>query len=143
MIDLLPNSTLLYQWVIFMIAVFTLHFGIFRPALRIIEERQSKTKGAKGLAHDLDQKSQEMLAACEKRMEEARLLGVKKKDEIRLVGEKYGEDLLKRTRADLERQMESSRQKVEQEAKEAALKIRQSIRDLSRDVASKILERNI
>ncbi len=143
MIDLLPNETVLYQWVIFMIAVLTLHFGVFRPTLRILEERKSRTSGAKKNAKELEEKSQEMLTACEKKLEEARLVGVKKKDEIRTVGEKYAGELLKKTRAELERQMEEARQKIDQQAKEASLLLKQSIREIARDLAAKALERGI
>lgn len=143
MIDLLPNETIVFQWVIFMTAVLTLHFGIFRPALKILDERESRTAGAKKEAEESEKKSQEVLAVCEKRVEEAHRTGARKKEEIRATGERYAEDLMKKTRGELERRMEEARQKIEKESKEAALLLKQVVRELSHEMASKILEREV
>lgn len=143
MIDLSLNETALFQWVIFMIAFLILHFGIFRPILNILEQRKLKTVGEKEAAQKLNDKSQEMRAAYEKKMEEARLEGIRKKDVLRNSGEKFVEDLLKKTRAETESSMESARSKIEQQSKEASMQLRQQARDLGRDIAGKVLERNV
>ncbi len=143
MIDLLPNITLVYQWVIFMVAVLTLHFVVFRPTLRILDERKSRTEGEKEAAHALEEKSRDLLAQVEKGMEEARQTGVRKKEELRSVAAKFSEDVLKKTRLELEKKMEETRTTVARESKEAALQLRQQARDLARDIAVKVLEREI
>ena len=84
-----------------------------------------------------------MRAAYEKKMEEARLEGIRKKDVLRNSGEKFVEDLLKKTRAETESSMESARSKIEQQSKEASMQLRQQARDLGRDIAGKVLERNV
>ncbi len=143
MIDLVPNITIAYQWVIFMIAFLVLHFGVFRPTLKIIEQRKSKTVGEKETARELETKSKGMEIIHGKRMEEARLEGIHKKDAHRTSGEKFMEDLLKKTRAEIEQNMERSRSEIDKQSKEAALHLRQQARDLGRDIAVKILERDI
>ncbi len=143
MIDLLPNPTIVCQWVLFMVAVFTLHFGIFRPTLRIIQERKNRTEGEKESAHSLESQCHDMTAQVEKRMEEARIMGARKKDERRLAAEKFTEELLKRTRGELEKKMEETRLTVEKESKEAAMQLRQQVRSLAHDITVKVLEREI
>ena len=143
MIELLPDGTILFQWAIFITAVLTLHFGIFRPTLRILNERKVRSLGEKETAKNLDEKSQEMLVLCEKRIEEARLVGWQKKAELRSSAEKFAEDLLKKTRAELQQKMDETRGQVESESREAAFKLRQEARDLSNRIATKVLEREI
>jgi F-type H+-transporting ATPase subunit b len=143
MIDLLPNTTVLYQWVIFMIALMTLHFGIFRPVLKILQERKSKTSGEKERAKTLDQKAEEMMRECEKRMEEARVLGSRQKEERRRIGGKFVEELLKKTRAEIDQKMGEVHQKIEREGREASLQLKQYAQTVSREIATKILEREI
>jgi F-type H+-transporting ATPase subunit b len=142
-IDLLPNETVVFQWVIFAIAFLILNFGIFRPTLRILDERKNKTTGEKETAQKLNDKSKEMRALYEKRIEDARQEGIRKKDDLRTGGERFVEDLIKRTRAETDQDMESSRTEIERQSKEAALQLRQQARDLGRDIAGKILERNV
>lgn len=143
MIDLSINETALFQWAIFMIAFLILNFGIFRPVLRILEERKAKTVGEKETALKLNEKSQEMRTLYDKKMEEARLEGIRKKDVLRTGGEKYVDDLLKKTRGETESSMEAARGEIDRQSKEAALQLRQQARDLGREIAGKILERNV
>jgi F0F1-type ATP synthase membrane subunit b/b' len=143
MIDLVPNHTIAYQWVIFMTAFLILHYGVFRPTLKIIELRKSKTVGEKDTAHELEEKSKEMEALLARRMEEARLEGIRKKDAHRTTGEKIVDDLMKKTRAEIEQEMGRSRAEVEKQSKEAALQLRQQARDLGREIAVKVLERDV
>lgn len=143
MIDLLPNFSLVYQWVIFMIAVFTLHYGIFRPVLKIINERKKRTVGESDMAHELEAKSVELAAVLNKKMEEARLKGIEKKEELKSHAEKIIDGLLKKTRAELEKKMEEARRSIEMEYKEASLQLAGRSGELGHQVASKILERQV
>lgn len=143
MIDLLPNTTVLYQWLIFMAALFTLHFGIFRPVLRILEARKAKTVGEKEQAKGLEQRSEEILQFCEKKLVEARSLGGREKEERLRAGEKYVQELMKKTRQEIDHKMEEIRQTIEREGKETALQLKQYAQEVSREIASKLLEREV
>jgi F-type H+-transporting ATPase subunit b len=126
-----------------MIAFVILNFGVFRPVLRILEERKAKTVGEKETARHLTEKSQEMRTLYDKRIEEARLEGIRKKETLRNSGEKYVEDLLKKTRGETEASMEVARGDIDRQSKEAALQLRQQARDLGREITVKVLERNV
>lgn len=143
MIDLVPNETIVFQWVIFMIAFVILHFGVFRPTLKILEARKLKTVDEKETAHQLSEKTKEMKLLYDRRLEEARLEGIRKKNELRAVGEKFVEDLLKKTRAETEQSAERTRADIDRQSKEAILQLRQQARELGREIAVKVLERNI
>lgn len=143
MIELFPDKTVLFQWVIFMVALVTLTWGIFRPVLRIIEGRRTKTDGARKEASELDRKSKEMTGLCERRVEEARIAGVREKDQIKASAEKFVEGLLKETRLEIDRRIDEVRRQIEQEAREDSLQLKQYAQEIGREVASKVLEREI
>ena len=141
MIDLLPNETIIFQWVIFMIAVVLLHFGIFKPVLRIIQERKLRTSGAKHEAETLQKKAEEMALSCETKMEQARLTGLKKMADVRNAAEKHAEEILKKVRSESEKHLEALRHDIESASLQASLQLKQYARELGQEVASKILER--
>lgn len=143
MIDLFPNETVFVQWVIFMAALLVLNFGIFGPVQKILGERKSRTDGARERARLLDKTSQERALSIERKIEEARTAGNKQRMAIRRIGEKTAEEFLKKTRAEMDRKMEFVRQGVEKETKEASLQLRQYAQDLSRDLAAKVLGREL
>ncbi len=143
MIDLMPNPTIAVQWVIFVIAVATLHFGIFKPTLEIIQRRRARSIGARHDAAAFLKKGEEKTSVLEKRLEEARKLGYQQKEEIVHQGEHLAEEVVRKAREDVERSLDGIRSSIEQEYKEASLQIRQYAQELSRDVAVKVLERNL
>lgn len=143
MIDLMPNSTIAAQWIIFAVAVCTLHFGIFKPTLKIIQTRRARSIGARHDAATFVKKSEEKTSVLEKRLEEARRLGYQKKEEIVHQGEHLAEAIIRKAREDVDRTLEGIRKSIDHEYKEASLQIRQYAQELSRDVAAKVLERNV
>lgn len=143
MIDLLPNGSVLYQWAIFMIAVGTLHFGIFKPVLHILEKRKARTAGDKETAKQLEGKSDEMMATCEKKLAEAKSQGLKEREARKHIAEETHQTLLKKTREEIEKKMTEIQKNIEHETKEAMLQLRQYAQEVSRDIAAKILEREV
>ena len=143
MIDLLPDETVLYQWVLFMVALFTLHFGVFRPVLGIISERKQRTVEAKKKADVLSRKSEETVSFCEKKMEEARGSGLQKKTDQLQQAEKFRDDLMRKTRGEIDQKLEGLRHEIDHEMKEVSMQLRQYAQGLSREIASKIIGREI
>ena len=143
MIDLAPNITLLYQWILFFIAFGSLHFFVFKPSLKIIEERKKQSQGSSLTAEKLVKETEEMTVLCEKKMEEARLAGIRKKIEKMEAGEKFRESLLKKIRADVDQKLEAISTKILNEFQKATSNLKTYSQELARSIASKILEREI
>lgn len=139
----MPNETVLIQWVIFMVAFLVLNFGVFQPVLRILNERRALTLGARDQAKSLDHHIQELTVQCEKKVEEARAVGNSQRMEIRRAGEKAAEELLKKTRAEVDQKLDEIRHKIDRESKGAAMQLRQYAQTISHEAASKILGREI
>lgn len=143
MIDLMPNTTLAVQWVIFMVAVATLHFGVFKPTLKIVQGRRSRSIGAKHEAEVYRKKTEEKTAFLERSLEEARRSGYQKRETALQQGEKQVEEILRKARTEVNHSLEVLRKEIERETKEAAIQLRQYAQELSRDVAAKVLERAV
>lgn len=126
-----------------MIAFLTLHFAVFRPTLRLIEKRRTATDGTKEEAEKLTAASKDMAETYRKKMEVARIEGIRKKDEIRTGGEKFKEETLRKARSEAERILEDARQKIDIESKEAELQLRSKSREMGHEIASKILGRQV
>jgi F0F1-type ATP synthase membrane subunit b/b' len=139
-IDLMPNPTAIVQWFIFMIAVFTLHFGIFKPTLRLIMARRERSIGARRSAGAMMKKSEEQSLIIEQKIQEARKLGYKKIEEAVHAGEKESERLLAAARDKVGQSLETLRKEIELESKEALLQLRQQSQEISRDIAKAVLE---
>ncbi len=143
MINLFPDITIVYQWLNFIAAVLVLHYGIFKPVLKVLEERHLRTIGERDNARLLTDKSEGILKTCEKRLEEARLAGSRKTEEVRAQAGQQAEEILKKARQDVERRREEVRQKIDHSVKECSLQLKQHARELGREMASKILEREV
>lgn len=143
MIDLVPNITLVYQSLLFFVAFGVLNFLIFKPSLKIIQERKRQSLGSSDTAEKLVKETQEMTVLCEKKMEEARLSGIRKKVQKMEVGEKFREELLKKIREDVDQKLEEIRNKISSESKKAESSLQTYSQDLAKNIVTKILEREI
>src|SRR5918993_3977549 len=74
-IQLVPDGTLFLHIVIILLMVFVLNATLFKPINRILEERERRTRGRSGEAHDILQRVEEKLAHYEQTLREARAGG--------------------------------------------------------------------
>src|SRR5438128_783970 len=74
-IQLVPDGTLILHIVIILVMVFILNATLFKPINRILEERERRTRGRLGEAHDILQRVDENLTRYERTLREARAEG--------------------------------------------------------------------
>ena len=141
MIDLMPNSTLFYQWALFLIALAVLHFCVFRPTLRIIAARQSATDGDEARAAEFESKSQELTVRIEENLARARRDGQQIVSRLRQQAEEEAQAFIATARQQMDEHLMKVRTSLEKETKEVELQLRQHSRDLAGQVVSKILGR--
>lgn len=143
MIDLMPNSTLFYQMGIFLFTFISLNFLVFKPVMRIIERRKALTAGAQKEALALDEKTQGMIDTHRQKMQEARNQGLVLKEKFKKEGEAEAAKLAARVQQEVEAKVEKARSEISRESKEAQLVLRKLSRDLSKDMAEKLLGRKV
>jgi F0F1-type ATP synthase, subunit b len=143
MIDLLPNKTLLPQILIFLFVFISLNYLVFQPVLRILQRRKELTQGAIREAELLNVRSEEALKVYRQKVEEAHQQGLLLKEEGKKAGEAQVNEILGNSRSEIEAALEKSRQQVQTESKEAQLILRKHSRDLSIEMAEKLLGRKV
>src|SRR3954468_21021812 len=74
-IQLVPDGTLIFHIVLILLMVFILNATLFKPINRILEEREKRTRGRSGEAHDILQRVDESLVRYERTLRAARAEG--------------------------------------------------------------------
>src|SRR5215211_3714505 len=74
-IQLVPDGTLFLHIAIILLMVFVLNATLFKPINRILEERERRTRGRSGEAHDILQRVEEKVTQYERTLREARSEG--------------------------------------------------------------------
>lgn len=143
MIDLMPNSTLFYQMGIFIFTFISLNFLVFQPILRIIERRKALTAGAEKEALVLDEKTQGLIESHRQKMQEARSQGIALRDKFKKEGESEAAKIAAQVQQEVESSVERARSEISRESKEAQLVLRKLSRDLSKEMAEKLLGRKV
>jgi F-type H+-transporting ATPase subunit b len=143
MIDLLPNKTLIVQIAIFLFVYISMNFLVFRPVLRILARRKELTVGAEKSAEELNSKTENLVNQYTQKMEEAQAQGVALKQKFKKEGEDQATEILREAREALDSSLERTRQEVQSQTKEAQLILRKHSRDLSKEIAEKLLGRKV
>ena len=141
MIDLFPNETLIFQWLLFMTAFGALHFGIFRPALRLIQERTERSEGERERAEQLMAHAESLLQVCEQKIAEARTTGLQDRGNRLREGERRGREIIGQAREEIGKDLDKMRHRLETSQREASLHLKQYAEDLGQMIAEKVLER--
>ncbi len=143
MVELLPNETIFFQIGIFLFTYIVLNFLVFRPILRLLDRRKALTLGAEHDAQVLNEKTQALIETHQTKLQEARLKGVALRDKAKKEGEGEANALATKAHQELEAALDKARAEISQQSKEAQLKLRSLSRDLSREMAEKLLGRKV
>ncbi len=137
------NATLLIQWGIFLSLMVFLHFFLFKPVLRVVDARQAKVEGTMAGAEDLQTK-----AAKDRDEYQAKLDAVKEKlfartAAIRESGAKESKGLMEKAREEALAQVEATKERVRHDSEIVRKELVANVDGLAREIAGKILERQI
>ena len=143
MIDLMPNKTLLPQLLIFLSVYFFMNFLVFQPVLRLLKRRKELTMGATQEAEALNTKTEAMVQGYTEQLEEAHQQGLALKEKFKKEGEAQAGEVLAQARQEMEASLDAARQEVQSQSKEAQLILRKHSRDLSHEMAEKLLGRKV
>lgn len=143
MVELLPNETIFFQIGIFLFTFIVLNFLVFRPILRLLDRRKALTLGAEHDAELLNEKTQAMVETHQQKIQEARLQGLSLRDKAKKEGEAEAQAIAGKAHQEWETALQKTRAEISQQSKEAQLKLRSLSRDLSREMAEKLLGRKV
>ncbi len=139
MIDL--NLTIIFQLFLVLILMVALSQIVFKPFMRVSEERRNWVERAERKARELQQRTEEMIQRYRDSMASAQAEGTTIREEIRKTAAAAEMDILQKAMKEANRFLEEMKAKIQEEARQARASLRLNSQNLSREVAEKILGR--
>ena len=135
------NFTLVIQIVLFLALMGILNALLFKPVLRVLDERRERIDGGRARAHALDEETNAKIKECEARFQEARVAGAAERTDIRAKGQEKVQQQLTDARGDADRILREMRERLVAEQDAARAQLEAEVTRLARDVAGKVLGR--
>lgn len=135
------NLTLAYQIIGFFVLYFVLNTLLYKPVLKVLEERNKNIEGTKKEALDMEAEIQKRLLDYENRLNEAKAKAQEERLRIRQEGIDKEKEMMGSARENSQAGLLEAKTKLEQEAKSVRLRLKEESKTISRDIVEKILNR--
>jgi F-type H+-transporting ATPase subunit b len=137
------NFTVIFQLAILLILMVALSQIVFKPFLRVLQERKDWVEGAEQKARELQQRTEELMEQYRDSMSAAQAQGAAIRDEIRKEGLTQETAIMQKAMEEGNRFLEGMKAKVQEEGQAARAGLRLHAQNLSREMAEKMLGRSI
>lgn len=137
------DLSLFVQLGFFVVLLIVLKPTLFDPMMKLFEEREKRIEGTKREAAKEDERSAKALAKYEGILGKAREVGAAERDQLRATAAKEEADLMAKVRAQTAATLERGRSAISAEAKTARQELRVSATSLGREMASRVLGREV
>jgi F-type H+-transporting ATPase subunit b len=137
------DGTIWIQLGLFAVAFFVFRPLIFRPMVALFEAREKAIEGSKLEALRLQDEASAESEEFDVEMRRLRLQAGEERDRLRAEGKRLERTVLDRVRADTDRQLSEADAKLKIEAAKLRAEIDQSVPVLAKQIASKMLNREV
>ncbi len=137
------NFTVIFQLAIVLILMVALSGFVFKPFLRVLQERRDWLEGAEKKARELQQRTEELMEQHRDSMSAAQAQGASVREEIRKEGLAREAEILQKAQQEANRFLEEMKAKIQEESQTARAGLRLQARNLSGEIAAKMLGRSI
>jgi F-type H+-transporting ATPase subunit b len=137
------DGTIWIQLGLFAIAFFVFRPLIFRPMVALFEARENAIEGSKLEALRLQDEASAESEEFEDEMRRLRLQAGEERDRLRAEGKRLERTVLDRVREETDKQLAEADTKLEAEGARLRAEIDQSIPLLAKQIASKMLDREV
>lgn len=131
------------QFVIFTALILVLKPLIFDPLIRVWEERERRTDGAKQDAREMDEKAAELMSRYEGELEKVRREAARERDVLRAEAAKLEAKIMAEARDEATRIISEGKARIDQEVSDLRRDLAASRPVLAKEIASKILGREV
>ncbi|HWS99267.1 MAG TPA: hypothetical protein VN256_03270 [Pyrinomonadaceae bacterium] len=142
-IQLVPDGTLFLHILIILVMVFVLNATLFKPINRILEERERRTRGRSGEAHDILQRVEEKMTLYERTLREARAAGYQLMEQERGAALSERQARLDAVKSEINSSVMEQKEEIRAQVEEARATLDQEARRIAADIGSQILHRPI
>lgn len=142
-IELFPNITILAQLAIFLVVMVALNHLVFKPVLRILALRKTKTKGEREKLEALQQKTEKLVQEYEAKIQEAKQEGFKMKEAIRKEGEVQAQKIIHEAKKSSLDELGNIRKEIGEATQNSSKKLEEEAKVFSQSLAEKVLGRKL
>ena len=135
--------TFLLQMVLFAAVIVVLRPLLFDPVLRVFDERERRTEGARGSARAMQEEAGELLSRYEKELAKVHEVARQERDRIRTETAKVESEVMAQARENANRILEQGRQRIERERQQIEFALGQQAERLARNMAEAVLGRSL
>lgn len=137
------NATLLFQIINFIILIFVLDFILFKPILRMHEERERLTSGTRDESKQREEETERVREEYHKKVDEARLNGKARREQLKKEGLVREKEILENARRETTSALKDTQAQIEREMSRAREDIESHIQRIASQVARTILGREV
>ncbi|MEW6489435.1 MAG: F0F1 ATP synthase subunit B [Thermodesulfobacteriota bacterium] len=137
------NATLLVQLVNFLLLMYLLNRLLFRPMLRVLEERSDRTEGRRKQAAQLSSESQALWDDYQKRLQAAKADADRTRTQVIRQAEAQRDRLLEAASGEADKAVTQVRARLRAESEDARKALRAQVAPLATAVAQRILGRAV
>lgn len=137
-INLMPDSTLFWQLIIFLVLAVSLHLLIFKPILKLIDLRKEKTIELQKEAEKLNTESDKLQREYDETISKMREEGTFVQQEIIKQGRDLERDLVERARVESKTLIMKRRSEAMTAAQMAKVELGTKIEEISKNIISKL-----
>jgi F-type H+-transporting ATPase subunit b len=141
MIDL--DLTVVIQFAFFLLMLFVLSRFLFKPYLKMRDDRKHGIEGARKSAHDMEASANKMVADYDAAFSRAKQRGAEERQKVRAEAAAHERQVLGAAREEAQRALGAARTKIGGEAAEAKKQLDTQAASMGRTVASRILGREV
>jgi F-type H+-transporting ATPase subunit b len=137
------DLTFLAQFVLFTTFVIVLKPLLFDPLLRVFEERERRTEGAKKEAREMDAEAGELLTRYEAELDKVRREAGVERDKLRAEAARLEAQMMAEAHEETARILETGKARIASEVAELRKELAQTRPELAAQIASRILGREV
>lgn len=137
------NFTLILQVISFLILLTLLTKFLYKPFKKYLEDRARRAENLIESARAAEEKAKSYADQTRQALEAAKNEALEMKDKTKRLADKERLDTINQTKIEAHHLLEEAKRQIAKAEKDATKRIRSKIGDLSLDIASKILAREI
>jgi F-type H+-transporting ATPase subunit b len=140
-IQLVPDGTIFLHILIIVLIIYILNATLFRPVNKILAERERRTRGGTGEAHDILQRVANSMNRYERSLRDARTEGYRLLEQERAKALAERQNQLNSLRAEIESSTEEQKSLLRTQSEEARVSLEADARKIAADISHQILNR--
>jgi F-type H+-transporting ATPase subunit b len=137
----LPDLSVVWVIAAILLLAVVLNHWLFKPVLRVIAERERAVQSAMRMAQDATTTAKAATAMFDAKLGAARADLYQQLDERRKAGDAYRDELMAKTRDEVDQTLADARTRLDQQVAQARTTLEHDADQLGREIADKVLGR--